>query len=689
MLEENIEEEKKIILIINNIKGNIYRLNLILEKIKINLDIDYLILTGEVFNLDTKEEDIETIVFDGPTIIFDSSHLGEIIKAKHEYNNYTLKNFIFLGRSGILSLKDSSINLAFLSGNEIKELLDKNLDKSYLPYTNKYYKYKDVENLINKYLEINTKKLNNKIDFFLTNNFPQCLYNRYFSSIKAESLNNNILLNEDQINNSISYSSNFILYLMNPRYIISSVDDFFYKNINDNIINGAGYRTFFYNLAYLEDKKNINENFYIALHYKSLNNMNDKELSFLEKEYEEKMGLSLIKDNNLFKYFDNYLLDYNKSLIQNFEDYLKLCLNENKIKSIKDMSQESKPLFLSNLNFNSKEEEIQNYLIKRYGPIKQIKFLVNKENNRFNGKVIVQFNDANSMKDLLNNSNKEKFNDRIIKVVIYTPREQLNINTNSNNINNNINLNSNSFNKVNNNQSLSLNKNNSTTIKNNIDDCWFCYDKKGDFDKRFILENFDYFYLSFSKGPINKYHFLIIPKKHIPFYIDLSNDEKIECEMIVKILKDFLKSKGYNFIIFEKNLKYNFSRSIHLLINVVGFQNEFISKLNEFSENFLIDEKIYNYNVKYNDTDFYLYQYNSKDEYIYINIPKVSRDTIIRKIYLIKTKEYKIDYPRKMICLFINQKDRINWRDTMNSGDEFLEEIKKDTRFFLDNFFSK
>ena len=598
MIEENIieekVEEKKIILIINNIKGNIYRLNLILEKIKNNLDIDYLILTGEVFNLTTKEEDIQSISFDRPTIIFDSSHLGEIIRAKNEYSNYTQKNFIFLGRSGIFSPKDSSINFAFLSGNEIKEFLEKNSDKSNLPYTNKYYKYKDIENLINNYLEVITKKQNKKIDFFLTNNFPQCIYNRYFGSIKEQSLNNKILLNEEQINNSISYSLNFLLYLMNPRYIISSVDDFFYKNVNDNIINGAGYRSFFYNLAYLEDKKNINEMFYIALDYKSLNDMNDNELLFMDKEFEEKMGLQLIKDNNLFKYFDNYSLDLNKSLIQNFEEYLKLCFNENKMKSFKDISQESKPLFLSNLNFNSTEEEIKNFLINRFGPIKQIKFLTNKDNNKFNGKVIVQFNDPNSMKDLLSNSNKEKFNDRIIKAVIYTPREQLNNNSNNNSnfnninnkTNNNNNYNSNNFNKTNNGQSLSLSKNNSSTSKNNFDDCWFCYDKKDDFDKRFILEEFDYFYLSFSKGPIKKYHFLIIPKKHIPFYIDLSNEEKIECEMIVKILKDFLNSKGCDFIIFEKNLKYNFSRSIHLLINVVGFQKEFISKLNEFSENF-------------------------------------------------------------------------------------------------------
>ena len=715
-MEEEITLDKNYkILIINNIKGNISRLNLILEKLRKNIEITYLFLTGEVLNLKTKLEDIYNIEFFGPTIIFDSSNSNEIIREKNEYNYSSKKNFIFLGNSGIFSPKDSSLNIAFLNGIEAKELLDKYQEKLNLPYKNKFYKYKDIDNILSKYLE-----KNKKIDFFLLNNFPQCFYNKYFNSIIEESENKKIKLNEEQINNNISYAVNYLLYIMNPRYVITSVDDFFYKNTNDNILNGAGYRTFFYNLAYLEGKQNIEENFYVALDYKSLNDMDSNEILNIEKYYEKEMDVKFIKNNNLFKYYDKYNFDFSKSLIQNFDVYLKLCFNDNKIKSIKELIPESKPLFLSNFSFNSSEEEIKKFLIDNYGPILMIKFLTNRESGKFNGKCIAQFKDINSMKNILENSNIKKFNDRIIKAVIYTPRDQLYnnynsisnnnsnisfLNNNSNNINNQnnyiINRNNtinitNINNKINNNtnninkkiENLSLSKNNSNSSKN-LDDCWFCYENKEDVNKRFILNEFDYSYLSFSKGPINKFHFLIIPKKHISFYSDLSNDEKIECEMIIKILKDFLKSKGCDYIIFEKNLKYNFNRSIHLLINVIGFENSSILKLNGFLENYFLEEKINNYNVIYNDLDLYLYQYLEKEEYIYINIPIIFKDKIIRKLFIIKTKEYKIDYPRKMICLFINAKDRINWRDTINSGDVYLDEIKKDISNFLDNFFSK
>ena len=537
-----------------------------------------------------------------------------------------------------------------------------------------------------KYLENNKK-----IDFLLLNSFPQCLYDKYFDSIKEDSLNKKIKINEEQINNKVSYSVNYLLYMMNPRYIITSVDDFYFKNTKDKIINGAGYRTFFYNLSYLEDSKNKNENFYVAFDYKSINDMNDNEILNIDKYNEEKMGVKFTINNNIFKYYDNYNFDSSRSLIENFDIYLKFCFNDNKIKLIKELTPESKLLFLSNFNFNSTEEEIKKYLIDKYGPISMIKLLSNKDNGKFNGKCIVQFNDVNSMKKILNNSNEDKFNGRIIKAVIYIPKDQLNNNNQKvNNANNNstINIKNIIVNKNKNVENISLSKNNSNSSKDKDDYCFYC-ENKDEGDKRFILNEFNYFYLSFSKGPINKFHFLIIPKRHISFYNLLSNEEKVEGEIIIKIIKDFLKTKRCDFIIFEKNLKNNFSRNTHLLINVVGFDSSLISKLNDFSENYLLEEKIYNYNVIYNDLDLYFYQCEKYDKYIYINIPIIFKEKTIRKVFIIEIKEYKIDYPRKMICLFLNEKDRINWRNTINTGELFIDEIKKDIKIVLDDFFSK
>ena len=666
-MEQKLEPKKYVILIINNVKGNILRLNLILQKITSQKEIDFLILTGEVFTLSTTKEDIFSISYKGQIIIFDSSPIGEIISSKYEYNNYILdnnSNIIFLNRSGIYTPINTSLNIAFLNGIESKEFLEeKNINKySDIPYTSKFFKYKDISNILKEYEKISLLE-KNKIDFLILNNFPFCYYEKYFSKIKEECINNNSsILNEEQINNSISYSMNYLLYIMKPRYVITSVDDFFYKNVDDVYLNSAGYRTFFYNLGYLEDKKNKNENFFVAVNYQSLNDMSNEEIIELEKEQEESNGAKFINDNNFFKYFEFFEINKEKSLIQNFNDYLNICFNNNLVKSIKEICPIAKPLILSNLDYTLTENEIKNYIISKYGSIKSIKLLTNRDTNKFNGRVFLEFNNIQSMNDMLNNNGKDKINERIIKVNIYTPKNQLNNNTN--NLNNNI-----AHNNI---------INNSPRIA----DCWFCYEKNEKLDTKYIIKTFNNFYVAYSKGPIDKYHFLIIPKKHISSFVELKMDEKIEAEMIIQLIKDYLDLKECNYIIFEKNLKYNFSNTLHMLINICGIQKSLIEKINNFTENFLIDEKMNDFIVSFNEK--FLDMYNEKDEYIYINIPKIYKQKIIRKIIFIKTREYKIDYPRKLICNLIGEEERLNWKNTVDLGEEYLNEIKNELKIYLD-----
>ena len=192
-MEPNEEPKKYVILIINNVKGNILRLNTILQKILTQKNIDFLILTGEVFTLTTKKEDILSISFKGQILIFDSSPIGEIIRAKYEYNNYLFNNnIIFLNKSGIYSPVKTSLNIAYLNGIEAKEFLEDKNNNKYkdIPYTSKFYKYNDISNILKEYETMSLNK-KNKIDFFLINNFPFCLYAKYFDKIKEEFHNRN------------------------------------------------------------------------------------------------------------------------------------------------------------------------------------------------------------------------------------------------------------------------------------------------------------------------------------------------------------------------------------------------------------------------------------------------------------------------------------------------------------------
>ena len=61
----------------------------------------------------------------------------------------------------------------------------------------------------------------------------------------------------------------------------------------------------------------------------------------------------------------------------------------------------------------------------------------------------------------------------------------------------------------------------------------------------------DLAYASYDSYPVSKHHCLIIPKRHIKDYFDLSKDELIACDELVKIVKEEIlfkdqTVKGFN-----------------------------------------------------------------------------------------------------------------------------------------------
>ncbi len=62
--------------------------------------------------------------------------------------------------------------------------------------------------------------------------------------------------------------------------------------------------------------------------------------------------------------------------------------------------------------------------------------------------------------------------------------------------------------------------------------CLFCNPK----ESGYIHEN-DLAYASYDTYPVTENHCLIIPKRHIKDYFNLSNDELIACNNLIKIIK--------------------------------------------------------------------------------------------------------------------------------------------------------
>ena len=68
--------------------------------------------------------------------------------------------------------------------------------------------------------------------------------------------------------------------------------------------------------------------------------------------------------------------------------------------------------------------------------------------------------------------------------------------------------------------------------------CLFCDVKKSGY----AHEN-DLAYASYDSYPVSEHHCLIIPKRHIKDYFELSNDELVACNDLIKIVKKEIINK--------------------------------------------------------------------------------------------------------------------------------------------------
>ena len=71
--------------------------------------------------------------------------------------------------------------------------------------------------------------------------------------------------------------------------------------------------------------------------------------------------------------------------------------------------------------------------------------------------------------------------------------------------------------------------------------CLFCDSKKSGI----AYEN-DLAYASYDSYPVSDHHCLIIPKRHIKDYFDMTNDELVACNDLIQIVKNEILSNDVN-----------------------------------------------------------------------------------------------------------------------------------------------
>ena len=76
--------------------------------------------------------------------------------------------------------------------------------------------------------------------------------------------------------------------------------------------------------------------------------------------------------------------------------------------------------------------------------------------------------------------------------------------------------------------------------------CLFCNSKISG-----IAHENDLAYASYDTYPVSNHHCLIIPKRHLSDYFQLTNDELIACNDLIKIIKQEIKSKDKSVVAFN------------------------------------------------------------------------------------------------------------------------------------------
>ena len=71
--------------------------------------------------------------------------------------------------------------------------------------------------------------------------------------------------------------------------------------------------------------------------------------------------------------------------------------------------------------------------------------------------------------------------------------------------------------------------------------CLFCDSKKSG-----IAHENDLAYASYDSYPVSDHHCLIIPKRHIKDYFDMTDDELIACNDLIQIVKNEISRKDVN-----------------------------------------------------------------------------------------------------------------------------------------------
>lgn len=311
----------------------------------------------------------------------------------------------------------------------------------------------------------------------------------------------------------------------------------------------------------------------------------------------------------------------------------------------KNLKISKEEIYIGNLDRSLTYDELFDFL-KQFGEISHLHMVYDKR-NRFLGHAFVKFKFPSNHDEILTKSNEYSLRGR--KVVIGEKVER------------------------------------QVTLEDIEKRCWFCFNNPN-LDTDLIFKELKDFYLAYPKGPIDNFHFLILPKLHMKSFIDLNDTQKTEFVNIIKGVTKLINDNNLDYVIYEKNLPYNDNAAKHMVINIVGIEKQYSFNFLDVSTDVLNQHKLAfkEFDPKYSLTEMV----NKNSYYYYLDAPtgiqfgqSVSRTKIL--VSLNPNQREFLDYPRIIICKLIEKEERINWKKA-DINKEFLVALKeKVVKYFI------
>ena len=72
------------------------------------------------------------------------------------------------------------------------------------------------------------------------------------------------------------------------------------------------------------------------------------------------------------------------------------------------------------------------------------------------------------------------------------------------------------------------------------------------------------------KGPVCDEHFLIVTKQHVAHSLELSEPMEREFNAIKQKIKNYIEGKKMDWLVFERNCEFKFSKAAHMNVQIIG-----------------------------------------------------------------------------------------------------------------------